>query len=113
MGRVLHQQLQALRASPSIGDVRGRGLLAGIEFVADKSTRRPFPASLRFADSFAAVALELGLIVWPNAGHLEDGTGDLAMLAPPFVINEEQIGDMVATLARAAERTTRDVGAHR
>jgi adenosylmethionine-8-amino-7-oxononanoate aminotransferase len=113
MGRVLHQQLQALRASPSIGDVRGRGLLAGIEFVADKSSRRPFPASLRFADSFAAVALELGLIVWPNAGHLEDGTGDLAMLAPPFVINEEQIGDMVATLARAAERTTRDVGAHR
>jgi hypothetical protein len=79
--------------------------LAGIEFVEDQSTRRPFPRSARFAEAFAATALELGLTVWPNAGQLADGTGDLAMLAPPFVIDEQQIGEMVALLGRAVELT--------
>jgi adenosylmethionine-8-amino-7-oxononanoate aminotransferase len=112
MGEVLHHRLQALLAFDHVGDVRGRGLLAGIEFVEDRDTRRPFPASARFAETFAATALELGLVVWSNAGQLEDGTGDLIMLAPPFVITEEQIGDMVAILGQAAERTAARVGAH-
>jgi adenosylmethionine-8-amino-7-oxononanoate aminotransferase len=105
LGPVLHRKLESLRALPYVGDVRGRGLLAGIEFVEDKATRRPFPSSTHFAESFADQALDLGLVVWPNSGHLDDGTGDLAMLAPPFVIDEEQIGDMVTTLAQAIERT--------
>jgi hypothetical protein len=113
VGKVLHQRLQALHAFEPVGDVRGRGLLAGIEFVADRTTRRPFPATVRFAETFAAIALELGLVVWSNAGQLEDGTGDLVMLAPPFVITEEQISDMVAILGEAAERTAERVGAHR
>jgi len=113
MGRVLHERLQELRSSPHVGDVRGRGLLAGIEFVEDKSTGRPFPPSARFAESFAATALDLGLIVWPNAGQLNDGTGDLAMLAPPFVIDEQQIGEMVVLLARAVEQTATQVVAAR
>ncbi len=54
MGAVLHRRLQSLRALPCVGDVRGRGLLAGIEFVEDKATRRPFPPAARFAESFAA-----------------------------------------------------------
>ncbi len=105
MGRLLHHGLQELRALPCVGDVRGRGLLAGIEFVQDKASRRPFPPSARFAESFAAAALEQGLVVWTNAGQLADGTGDLAMLAPPFVIDEEQIGEMVSLLSRAVEQT--------
>jgi adenosylmethionine-8-amino-7-oxononanoate aminotransferase len=113
MGRVLHQRLQELLVLPCVGDVRGRGLLAGIEFVEDKVTRRPFPPSVRFADSFAMAALELGLVVWPNAGQLADGTGDLAMLAPPFIIDEDQIGEMVALFGKAAERTLAQVGVGR
>jgi adenosylmethionine-8-amino-7-oxononanoate aminotransferase len=113
MGRVLHQRLEELRTSPWIGDVRGRGLLAGIEFVEDKAARRPFPPSSRFAESLAATALEMGLILWPNAGQLSDGTGDLAMLAPPFVIDEEQIGEMVAIFRRAVEETATRVLAAR
>jgi adenosylmethionine-8-amino-7-oxononanoate aminotransferase len=113
MGQVLQDRLQVLRSSPVVGDVRGRGLLAGIEFVADQTTRQPFPASARFADSFAANALELGLVVWPNANQLEDGTGDLAMIAPPFIITEEQIDQMVDLLGLAAERTLQQVTARR
>jgi adenosylmethionine-8-amino-7-oxononanoate aminotransferase len=113
MGHLLHQRLQELRALPGVGDVRGRGLLAGIEFVQDKETRRPFPAAARFADSVAAAAQDLGLVVWPNSGQLEDGTGDLVMLAPPYVITEEQIGELTALLSQAVERTVAQQDAHR
>jgi adenosylmethionine-8-amino-7-oxononanoate aminotransferase len=105
MGRVLHQQLQRLKRFSCVGDVRGRGLLAGIEFVREPSTREPFPSAMKVADTFARTALELGVVVWPNAGQLEDGTGDLVMLAPPFVITEEQIEAMVSILEQTAERT--------
>ncbi len=113
MGRVLHRQLEQLRTLACVGDVRGRGLLAGIEFVEEKPTRRPFPPSARFAESFAANALDMGLIVWPNAGQLADGTGDLAMLAPPFVIDEQQIAEMVALFGRAVEQTVTQVATAR
>jgi adenosylmethionine-8-amino-7-oxononanoate aminotransferase len=113
MGKVLHDRLQGLRSCPAVGDVRGRGLLAGIEFVADQTTRQPFPPAVRFAETFAATALELGLVVWPNSNQLEDGTGDLAMVAPPYIITEEQIGEMVDLLGLAAERTLQQVSARR
>ena len=113
MGLVLHHRLDELRSIPWVGDVRGRGLLAGIEFVEDKSTGRPFPPSVRFAESFAATALDMGLTVWPNSGQLEDGSGDLAMLAPPFVIDENQIDELVTLFGRAVERTAAAVSAPR
>jgi adenosylmethionine-8-amino-7-oxononanoate aminotransferase len=113
MGQLLHQRLQELCSFPCVGDVRGRGLLAGIEFVADRSTRQPFPARIHFADTFAAAALESGLTVWPNSGQLDDGTGDLAMLAPPFVITEEQIDDMMRMLGQAIEKALIETEARR
>ena len=111
MGEILHDRLQGLRALECVGDVRGRGLLAGIEFVEDRSARSPYRPKARFAETFAAEALELGLVVWSNAGQLEDGTGDLAMLAPPYIITEEQIDEMVAILSQAAKQTIARVGA--
>jgi adenosylmethionine-8-amino-7-oxononanoate aminotransferase len=105
MGCMLHEELERLREIPLVGDVRGRGLLAGIEFVADRAARRPCPPGSRVAERVAANALELGLTVWPNAGQLADGTGDLAMLAPPFIISEEQIGELVTLLSQAIVRT--------
>ena len=87
-------------------------MLAGIEFVAEKESRRPFAAAVRVAEMVAANALELGLTLWPNSGHLSDGTGDLALLAPPFIITEEQIGELTALLAQAIARTADKVGVH-
>ncbi len=113
MGAVLHTQLQQLRSLPYVGDVRGKGLLAGTEFVEDKNTRSPFPRVAGFAETFAAVALDLGLIVWVNAGQLRDGTGDLAMLAPPFVIDEDQITEMVTLFSQALEHTANQVASRR
>ena len=95
IGTTFHQRLSALRAWRHVGDVRGRGLLAGIEFVADTDTRTPLPRSARFAERFAAAALDAGLVVWPNMGQLQDGDGDIAMLAPPFIVTEEQVDEII------------------
>jgi adenosylmethionine-8-amino-7-oxononanoate aminotransferase len=100
-GTPFHSRLAALRDLPAVGDVRGRGLLAGIEFVADKTTRTPFPRSARFAERFAAAALDVGLVVWPNVGQVDGVSGDLAMLAPPFIIAQDQMDEIVDLFGRA------------
>ncbi len=96
MGEILHCKLAALLALPNVGDVRGLGLLAGIEFVADKKTKAPFPRALKFAETFVAAAQDAGLIVWPNTGHADGENGDLVMVAPPFTITEAEIDEIVS-----------------
>ncbi len=113
MGRVLHRRLADLLDRPQVGDVRGRGLLAGIEFVADQGSRAPLPRSARFAETFAETALEEGLVVWPNVGHADGYNGDLVMLAPPFVVTEDQIDEMLGLLTRTLRRASERVGATR
>jgi len=100
MGILLAEKLGALRALPAVGDVRGKGLLAGIEFVADKATKAPFPRALRFAETFTACALEVGLVVWPGVGQA-GGEGDLVMLAPPFIISPAEIEEISALFGQA------------
>ncbi len=109
MGKVFHAELAALKAHPNVGDVRGRGLLAGVEFVADAATRASFPRSAKFAEMFAEVALDEGLMVWPNVGQADGTNGDLAMLAPPFIITEEEIAELVRRFTVALERTAHQV----
>lgn len=105
MGRVLHDRLRPLADLPHVGDVRGRGLLAGIEFVEDKASRAPLPRSAKFAERFAEAALDAGLTVWPNIGHADGTSGDLAMVAPPFIINEEEIDEIVTRFTSALQQT--------
>ena len=105
MGRVLHERLAPLAQLPHVGDVRGRGLLAGIEFVEDKATRAPFPRAARFAESFADAALDAGLTVWPNVGHADGTSGDLAMVAPPFIVTEQEIDEIAQRFTTALQET--------
>jgi adenosylmethionine-8-amino-7-oxononanoate aminotransferase len=113
MGGLLHRRLESFREQPFVGDVRGRGLLAGIEFVADHRTRVPLPRSAAFAETFTAAALEVGLVVWPNMGQALDANGDVIMLAPPFVITEDQIEELVQLLHHALRVTAERIGAVR
>lgn len=101
MGRVLHDKLDAIRELPFVGDVRGRGLLAGIEFVADRKTRAPFPRKDQFVERFTAAAERAGLMVWPNTGHVDGVNGDLVVLAPPFIITEAEIDELVVRFSKA------------
>jgi adenosylmethionine-8-amino-7-oxononanoate aminotransferase len=112
MGITFHDRLQELRNLPGVGDVRGRGLLAGVEFVADVATRAPFPREVKFAEWFTRTAQDEGLIVWPNVGHADGVNGDVAMLAPPFIISESEIDEIVVRFSRALARTMRETGLH-
>jgi adenosylmethionine-8-amino-7-oxononanoate aminotransferase len=109
VGSVLQRRLAALAQLPHVGDVRGRGLLAGVEFVDDKATRAPFPRAAKFAEAFTEAAQQAGLVVWPNVGHANGEDGDLVMIAPPFIISESEIDELVELFARALERALRTV----
>ncbi len=111
MGRVLHERIRLLADLPHVGDVRGRGLLAGFEFVEDKGSRAPFPRSAKFAERFADAALDAGLTVWPNVGHADGTSGDAALIAPPFIITEPEIDEIVNRFTAALERTVKKVQA--
>jgi len=113
MGNVLHRKLKTLRDLPAVGDVRGLGLLAGIEFVSDKSAKTPFPRKQRFAETFVAAALDAGLVVWPNVGHADGENGDLVMVAPPFVISEAEIDEIVSRFKTALDKTLETLHVHR
>jgi adenosylmethionine-8-amino-7-oxononanoate aminotransferase len=95
MGRVFQDKLSALLDLPHVGDVRGRGMLAGVELVRDSETRAPFPRSATAAERFTEAAQRAGLVVWPNTGHVNGVDGDIIMLAPPFIIEPAQIDELV------------------
>ncbi|MFN8652105.1 MAG: aminotransferase class III-fold pyridoxal phosphate-dependent enzyme [Gemmatimonadales bacterium] len=105
MGEVFHRKLAAVRELPHVGDIRGRGLLAGVEFVLDKATRQPFPRKLKFAETFAEEALKAGLMTWANMGQADGTNGDLSCLAPPFVITDSEIDEIIQRFSRALDAT--------
>jgi hypothetical protein len=107
-----HRKLKPLADLPFVGDVRGRGLLAGIEFVLDKVTKAPFPREAKFAEKFTEAAQRAGLIVWSNVGHADGIKGDLIMFAPPFIVTEEQMDDMVTGFRQALESTVKQLDSH-
>jgi len=110
MGEVLHRKLQALRRHPQVGDVRGRGLLAGVELVQDRQSRAPFPRKLHLAETLAEEALVAGLMTWPSVGQANGVDGDLCCLAPPFCVTEPELDELVARLDRALSATFARLG---
>src|SRR5271165_7039397 len=98
---LFRQALETLRTEDAIGDVRGIGLLWGVEFVADKASKRPFPPEKNLSGRVAAAALKRGLLVYPMQGSVDGVSGDHLLLAAPAVINAEQIAWAVEQLRAA------------
>ena len=90
---------EALLDIPYVGDVRGKGLFAGIELVADKETKTPFPAEWDVGHRVEAEALKRGLLVLAGVAGLVNGAaGDHIELVPPYVIDDENVEFIVSTL---------------
>jgi adenosylmethionine-8-amino-7-oxononanoate aminotransferase len=89
-----------LGGQPNVGDVRGRGLLVGLELVADRATRRPFPRAARFAEAVLARARAAGLLLYHGTGNADGTNGETILLGPPFVITD---ADLVTIADRLAE----------
>jgi adenosylmethionine-8-amino-7-oxononanoate aminotransferase len=101
IGAALKQELEKLRDCNSVGDVRGIGLLRGIEFVADKVTKAPYPAKLNFAGKVAEASAQRGVMVYPMQGCVDGTVGDHLLIAPPAVIKRDQIAMACAALTEA------------
>ena len=101
-GKVLGERLSgALGELPCVGDVRGIGLLWGVEFVADRATKASFPPAAHFARRVADAAFDKGLIIYPGAGCADGVAGDLVLVAPPFIITEARMDEVVRLLREA------------
>jgi adenosylmethionine-8-amino-7-oxononanoate aminotransferase len=112
-GTLLHERLRELRARyPIIGDVRGRGLLSGVEFVADAVERVPFPGHWYVAREATELARQAGLLIYPRRSLFGLG-GDHVLIAPPLTIEAAEIEELVAlfeiTVSELSEMVARHV----
>jgi adenosylmethionine-8-amino-7-oxononanoate aminotransferase len=104
LGARLEERLRAaFCAHPHIGDIRGRGLFWGLELVADKASKSPFEPEFRVHARVKEAALEAGLMCYPMGGTLDGVRGDHVLLAPPFIVDERQIDEMVSMLGTAID----------
>jgi adenosylmethionine-8-amino-7-oxononanoate aminotransferase len=83
---------------PFIGDIRGKGLFLGIEFVTDRETKTPFDPALKLAAKLKRQAFENGLICYPMSGTRDGAIGDHILLAPPFIISDAEMAEVVDKL---------------
>ncbi len=88
---------------PHVGDIRGRGLFRGVEFVADRASREPFDPALKFNVKVKREAMARGLLVYPGGGTIDGRRGDHILLAPPFIVTEAQIDTIVERLGDAVD----------
>ena len=102
MGDKLMQALQsAFGQHPFIGDIRGRGLFIGMEFVADRAQKTPFDPALGLHRKIKAAAFEAGLLCYPMGGTIDGKNGDHLLLAPPFILKDSHIGEIIDKLTIA------------
>lgn len=102
MGEYLHAQLKKeILPLPHVGFVTGLGLLAGVEFVEDKATKKAFSRDRKIVEGFIDHAFAAGLVLWPNSGQADGVDGDLVMIAPPLVIKKHQVDELVALLKKS------------
>jgi adenosylmethionine-8-amino-7-oxononanoate aminotransferase len=101
-GAALREALQQrFGEHPHIGDIRGRGLFLGMEFVQRRDTRETFDPGLGFHKRFKKAAMEAGLICYPMGGTIDGQHGDHVLLAPPFIIDDNHVGEIVDKLDAA------------
>jgi adenosylmethionine-8-amino-7-oxononanoate aminotransferase len=88
---------------PHVGDIRGRGLFQAVELVEDRSTKTPFDPARKLHARVKRAAMARGLMVYPMGGTIDGSRGDHVLLAPPFIVTADQIGEIVDLLGNAID----------
>lgn len=102
MGAQLDAALRdAFGQHPHVGDIRGRGLFRGIELVADRDTKQPFDLGRAVHKALKKATFENGLICYPMGGTIDGQSGDHILLAPPFIIEDADIDELVGILDKS------------
>jgi len=104
----LRTALDPLRSHRYVGEIRGLGLLLGIEFVREKSTRAPFGPSQAIAEKIRWAAMEEGVLTYPTQGCVDGASGDHILLAPPFIITPEESALVAGALTKALAKVFPD-----
>ncbi len=104
--RLLKDLASALVDSPVVGDVRGLGLMIGIELVANRDTKAPFPRADQMTERVVGLARAIGLLLYSSTGHVDGTDGDLVMVGPPFVISDEECALVVERTEAAISART-------
>lgn len=111
-GRKLQSNLRAaLGGLEPVGDVRGRGFFVGVEFVADRASKEPFPAEHQLYLRVRRNALGRGLICYPSGGNVDGVRGDTAILAPPYNATDAELEEIVELFTLAVRDSLVEVGA--
>ena len=98
-GKYLQKKLEiTLGQNEYIGDIRGRGLFRGVELVQNRETKEPFPKNFNIAGKIKKRSLDLGLICYPMQGTVDGTIGDHILIAPPFIINENEMNEICQKL---------------
>lgn len=83
---------------PIMGDVRGKGMMFGFEFVQDRSTRQPFPPEMHVTSRFDQAAFQHGLVVYPCSGCIDGVLGDMTLMAPPLNATQAEMDEILTIL---------------
>ena len=97
-GELLLKKLKEALENGIVGNIRGKGLFIGVEFVKDRKTKEPLDREKKFADTFGDIAFEKGLHILTGFGNVDGVSGDHILIAPPFIISEKEMDELVAIL---------------
>lgn len=110
-GMYLRSRLQErLGHHARVGDIRGRGLFVGVEFVQDRETKACLDPNLKFHSVLKSAAFSEGLICYPMGGTIDGKQGDHVLLAPPFICEQTHLDELVDTLGSAFDKAVSNVG---
>lgn len=114
IGSLMLQKLSRLSELPIVGDIRGKGLLLGIEFVKDKEKKTPFKRKLQVQEKIVERCFEKGLILVPGvSGNVDGILGDQVQITPPFIISKEVVDELIDILEESVIEVQKDLKLNR
>ena len=110
MGDYLALKLEELRSHPIIGDIRGTGLMRGVEFVKNKETKEPLDPALKFWLLLHREAQKKGLVIETSGGCERGQAGDMMMLGPAFIVGKDEIDNIIDLLDKVLLDVEKKIG---
>lgn len=100
-GDFLLEKFNALLDYDIVGDVRGKGLLCGVEIVKDKKSKLPFPRELNVSKRIGEKGIKKGIVLYPGSGSFDGVLGDHVLVCPPLTISKEEMEELVDGLTNS------------
>jgi adenosylmethionine-8-amino-7-oxononanoate aminotransferase len=95
----------------AVGDIRGRGLLVGVELVRDRASKAPYPRAAKLIETVVRIARDRGLLLYSGTGNANGTDGDVVVLGPPFVITDDELARIADGLGDALDAALAELAA--